>query len=505
MSPLHTIAQAFRGDILALQAPDFQMLTGERGATLMGDGLGSLLATRFRAPNSGLTIGAWGVGFVMVALILWSPYLATSVGLQLAHLVLVSLDSAIALFVAYLVHGRYIRYGALQDFLLTHALVLLAAAELGLAYVSAAGSNLVVELEAWFFLGMRLAGAVLIAWAAISGPRRSRRPVSRQLFVLVPVAIAAVTFVALWTGVRQPLEGPSSGVPTLGTLLADQPAYLPPQVLAVLGFSIAFIVFAVRSTRHDDELHRWLGPALAFAALAGAGDVLSPRLLAEPIVNSELLRAVCYVLLLIGATRETRQYWNTRTHAAVEEDRRRLARELHDGVVQELLYIRSVSRGLTGDGESTRRIVGACDRALDESRIAIQALGRPSDETLGSVLDRMATELAERYHVVLEVDLDRTILAGPTQQLAIMRITGEAISNAVRHGEATSMQLRLSRSGARRRLSIEDDGHGFDVSQRVSDNAGYGLTSMRERAQRLPGSFSVEARPGVGSMVIVEW
>jgi signal transduction histidine kinase len=124
---------------------------------------------------------------------------------------------------------------------------------------------------------------------------------------------------------------------------------------------------------------------------------------------------------------------------------------------------------------------------------------------LGSVLDRMATELAERYHVVLEVDLDRTILAGPTQQLAIMRITGEAISNAVRHGEATSMQLRLSRLGARRRLSIEDDGHGFDVSQRVSDNAGYGLTSMRERAQRLPGSFSVEARPGVGSMVIVEW
>jgi signal transduction histidine kinase len=473
----------------------------------MGDryGVGSLLATRFKAPNSGLTIGAWGVGFTMVALILWSPYLATSVGNQLAHVVLVSLDSAIAIFVAYLVHGRYIRYGRLQDLLLTHGLVLLAVTELGLTYVSATGSGSVLEVEVWFFLGIRLAAAVLIASAALSGERLARRPVSRQLSVLVPVVVAAVTFVALWAGIQQPTDNPSSGAQTLAALLADKPAYLVPHMLAVLGFSVAFLVFAVGSARHDDELLRWLGPAFAFTALAGAGAVLSPRFLAEPIINGELLRTVCYVLLLIGATRETRHYWSTRTSAAVEEDRRRLARELHDGVVQELVYIRSVSRGLTGDGESARRIVGACDRALDESRVAIQALGRPSDEPLGLILARMATQLAERYHVVLEVDVDRTILAGPTQQLAIMRITGEAISNAVHHGEATSMQLRLSRVGARRRLSIEDDGHGFDVSEKVSNNAGYGLTSMRERARTLPGSFSVEARPDMGSTVIVEW
>jgi signal transduction histidine kinase len=473
----------------------------------MGDpyGGGSLLASRFKAPNSGLTIGAWSVGFVMVALILWSPYLATSVGKQLAHLVLVSLDSAIGLFVAYLAHGRYIRHGNLQDLLLTHGLVLLAASELGLAYVSGTRSDGASDLEVWFFLALRLAAAVLIAWAAISGGRVARRRVSRQLFVLVPVAVAAVTLAALWTDIQPQTGNPSSSISALAALLADRQAYLFPYTLAVFGFSVAFFVFAVRTARQDDELLRWLGPALAFAALAGAGDVLSPQLTAEPIINGELLRTVCYVLLLIGATRETRQYWSIRIHAAVEEDRRRLARELHDGVIQELVYIRSVSRGLTADGESARRIVGACDRALDESRIAIQALGRPSDEPLGAILDRMATELAERYHVVLEVDLDRSILANPKQQRAIMKITGEAISNAVHHGEATLMQLRLSRVGARRRLSIKDDGHGFDVPGKLSSNAGYGLTSMRERARTLPGSFSVEARPEIGSTVIVEW
>jgi signal transduction histidine kinase len=107
--------------------------------------------------------------------------------------------------------------------------------------------------------------------------------------------------------------------------------------------------------------------------------------------------------------------------------------------------------------------------------------------------------------VDLEVDLDGTVYVEPDQQHALMRITREAVSNAVHHGKAGKVRLRLTRDGAHRLLAIQDGGTGFDVGATVSANAGYGLISMRERARTLPGSFSVEAATGAGSVVTVKW
>jgi signal transduction histidine kinase len=250
---------------------------------------------------------------------------------------------------------------------------------------------------------------------------------------------------------------------------------------------------------------RWLGAACALAGFARVNYVLFPSIYSDWIYTGDLLRTASYVVLTLAATREMGRYFAAQAHVAVLDDRRRLARELHDGLVQELVYIRSAAHDLPRTDGLAQRIVGACDTALDEARSAIEALGRSSEEPLGFVLHRAARQVAERYdgrRVV--VDLDDSVHVDQHQLHALVRITREAVSNALRHGQARSICIRLSREGASRRLSVEDDGRGFDTS-RLSESTGYGMTSMRERAEALPGRFRVETAAGRGAIVEVIW
>lgn len=475
-----------------------------RGGNLSQVHAGRPTSVQSKPFNPGLTVAAWMVGAMVTALILWSPHLAYAYHNPLAHLVLASLDAGVALLVAYLVHGRYIRHGALQDLLLTYGLVLLAVAGLGLTYVTdILGTIGTGSPETWLLLALRLAGAGLIAWAALANERPARKPATRQVWILAPVAVMAVVFLALWTA-ESPAGTIQEQIPVTEQFLS-QPVPMIMQGLAAFGFFVASVAFALQRKRRDSELLHWFAPAFALVGFASVNTVLSPLLFADWIATGDLLRSGGFWLLMIGATREIRQFWSTHARAAVQDDRQRLAREFHDGVVQELVYIRSVSHAIPADASSGTRIIAACDRALDEVRSAIQALGRPSDEPLGAMLDRVARELATRYEVDLEVDLDGTVYVEPDQQHALMRITREAVSNAVHHGKAGTVRLQLTKDGGRRLLAIQDDGNGFDVAATVSANAGYGLISMRERARTLPGSFSVEAATGTGSVVTVKW
>jgi signal transduction histidine kinase len=253
-------------------------------------------------------------------------------------------------------------------------------------------------------------------------------------------------------------------------------------------------------------LLRWLGPALALAGFARVNYLLFPSLYTDWLYTGDLLRTASYVVLAVGAAREISRYWAAQAHVAVLDDRRRLARELHDGLVQELVYIRSEAHGLSGEHEGLpQRIIGACDTALDEARSAIEALGRQSDEPLGFVLHRAARQVAERYDEPrIVVDLDDSLHVDQRQLHALVRITREAVSNALRHGGARSLFIQLSHEDGTRRLVVQDDGCGFDAS-RLSDSTGYGMTSMRERAEALPGTFRLDTAPERGTIVEVTW
>ncbi|WP_026532083.1 sensor histidine kinase [Arthrobacter sp. H41] len=455
-----------------------------------------------------LTLAGWAVGLVVTGLVLWSPVVLFGYRSPSLHLVVDSVDSCVALLVAYLLYGRFVRRRRLQDLLLAQSLVLLAVAGAGLSWMSQSLSeDRDGTFDVWLPLTLRLIGAVLITSAALVSPARQVSLKSGWWVLAVPVVVVVVTSSVMWGGrFLLPLAfGQSLDAATQPTLLAVHPLFLIAQGAAALCFLVASIVFTKRAADHSDPLLCWIGPACALGAFARVNYALFPSLYTDWFYTGDLLRTGFYLLLLMGASREIKQYWDAYSRVAVLEDRRRLARELHDGVIQELALLRMEGSSLPPGLQARGQILASCDRALDEARSAVQALDRGGDETLGLVLHRTARELSQRYRVRLEVEVDDSVESSVEQQHALVRITREAVANAVHHGRADQLRVRLSRDGDRRCLIVQDDGTGFDVASATGVAAGYGLISMRERARALPGSLDVTSRSGEGSVVTVMW
>jgi signal transduction histidine kinase len=188
------------------------------------------------------------------------------------------------------------------------------------------------------------------------------------------------------------------------------------------------------------------------------------------------------------------------------EERERIAKELHDGVIQSLF---AVGMGLQGtaamspDEEIGRRLEGAVeeiDRAIRDLRNYIFGLrpGILADRQLGQALEELGREFADRSGVLTVVDVDGTVaaeLAGLAGDL--IQVTREALSNVGRHADATSVRVTLRRTDSGAELEIDDDGAGFDVD----GPAGMGLANLRDRVQAIGGELALESIPGEGTTV----
>ena len=347
-------------------------------------------------------------------------------------------------------------------------------------------------------------GVLTVTAAAVSGDRELVVP-SRGRLLLAPLGLAAVVVGALIAFHSSLPVAVAETVPASAArpVVSGHPLLLAGHAVGALGFVVAAVAFSVQASRRDDVLLRWLGPACVLGAFSRLHYVLFPSIYSGWIYTGDLFRTGCYLLLLVGATREIDRYWRAQARVAVLEDRRRLARELHDGVVQELGYIRSEAHLINGDDGVRQRIVDSADRGADEARAAIETLGRDDDLPLGLLLHRAAHHVAERYGGHVVVDLDVSVDATRSQGHDLVRITREAVSNAIRHGEARNIGIGLVRDHGWRRLVVHDNGLGFDPGR--TESAGYGMTSMRERAESLPGTFEVSSSPGRGTTVVVEW
>jgi signal transduction histidine kinase len=145
-------------------------------------------------------------------------------------------------------------------------------------------------------------------------------------------------------------------------------------------------------------------------------------------------------------------------------------------------------------------VADAAESALGESRQAIAALSRRPDEPFEDVVAQVAGRLTARAGVRLRLQIDPGIEFESDRRDQLLNIVQEAVSNGVRHGGAEEVSIAVT-NGDKTRLTVTDDGTGFDTG---SPNAGFGLTSMRERAESLGGRLEVTSRPGGGTRIRVE-
>jgi signal transduction histidine kinase len=192
---------------------------------------------------------------------------------------------------------------------------------------------------------------------------------------------------------------------------------------------------------------------------------------------------------------------------AVLEDRERIAKELHDGVIQALF---AVGMGLQGtalmspDADHAARVEGAVaelDRVIRDLRNYIFGLrpGILADRQLDQALRQTAKEFEDRSGVVTVVDIDELIAAELASTAAdVIQAAREALSNVGRHAEATTCRLSLHREGESAVLEVDDDGRGFDPA---TTRRGDGLANLEQRAEEMGGKISIESAPDQGTMV----
>src|SRR4051794_40406964 len=267
---------------------------------------------------------------------------------------------------------------------------------------------------------------------------------------------------------------------------------------AVVG---ALVVAAAGLARRDEPLLRWIAIAVVLSAFAKLDFALSPHAAVDEVNLGDLLSLGAWIALAAGVLNEMRARMVDRAHAAVALERRRLARELHDGVAQELAFIRRRAGRLSELADGAE-ILDAADRALEDSRRAIEGLVPPAQEPLEVALERLGARLANECGLEVQVNVRTAAEVTDTVRAELIRIISEAVRNAAHHGGARHVRVDLA--GTPLSVRVIDDGCGFrDGANSGLGVAGYGLIAMRERAEQVGGTFSYESVRGAGTLVQV--
>ncbi|HEV2180879.1 MAG TPA: sensor histidine kinase [Gemmatimonadaceae bacterium] len=251
---------------------------------------------------------------------------------------------------------------------------------------------------------------------------------------------------------------------------------------------------------------RTAAPELWWVFVAAA---LAAGILTAAIVTSIVVQQRRY----LTATRS----FSGKLLAAQEEERARIARELHDDVIQRVALLGQSLDELAafshdGDRQFERRVRGLRAELVDfadEIRALAHRMHPPVLEHLGlpAALSTLAGEMWSTSHLRVGLDLDRSPVDMPPAVAAgLYRIAQESLRNVVKHAGASTAMVRLASADGGVQLVVEDDGHGFDTAapRGMSGNgaSGIGLTSITERARQFGGRVAVQSRPGTGTRVV---
>jgi signal transduction histidine kinase len=406
---------------------------------------------------------------------------------------------------AYLALGRVRKSASVSDIALVTGFLLLAVTNFLFGAVLAAAPSLsAVKLLIWMPGGGRLGTAIALVVAAYAPALRVRRPL-RALSVTFTGALVLLALAAVVTHLiaDESDERVAQGVwPSTDLVSAF---HEPPSVLQILQFvRCALLALAAygffRRARREEGLFLWLAGGSLLSAYAAAARFLFPPLYSDWITPADILRVGSYGILLIGVVSELRAYERGALHALKLDERRRLAREIHDGLAQELALIAREAADLARlQDPAALRVARAAERALTESRHAIAALAAPPDEPLDLAIAAAVEPLATRADVALDLRLAPGVRVNSEEREALLRIAREAVANALRHGNPSWIKVELW-NGSHVHLRVTDDGDGFDPMA-VPDRDRFGLTSMAERALAVGGYLRVRSQPAAGTRV----
>lgn len=248
----------------------------------------------------------------------------------------------------------------------------------------------------------------------------------------------------------------------------------------------------------EDGVTAALAAACALLAAAAVCQLVRGPLAAGALGAVELPRLGAYAVLLLTAIRHEPRLRANIARAAALAERRRVARDLHDGLAQDLAFIAAQGPALCEQLGERHPLVVAARRALAVSRTTIDELSDPAAVTVSEALEAIAHELREQFDVAIAVNVGAGVEVDAGAREHIARISREAIANAVRHGGARNVAVSLSSFGRATVLRIVDDGCGMpEATGADAPGEGFGLAGMRDRAAALGGYLSLH-RPRWG-------
>ncbi len=363
--------------------------------------------------------------------------------------------------------------------------------------------------------------------AALRGDRARPRH-ARFVLVLPTVLIALGTLVIYPFGNSLPSLITQAG---LENLIADPHATSPIPGVTDLAYALAAItlvvllagavVYRFAYTGDSPVTDGFLSIALVIGAFAELQYAFYPGVYAGLVTTGDGLRLLSFGVLLLGIHAEQRADLRalrrayaaldrlrlTETERAALEERSRLAREIHDGLAQHLWFAKlkfeRLAATVPDDARGLSSEVGqALDSAIVEARQAMVTMRTAIDQDmpLTDMISRAIDDFGQRSGIRVEYQADG--LPGaipPRQQIELLRIIQEAMTNIRKHADATVVRVKAEVVDGNLVVSVGDNGRGFDPENARDD--GLGLTGMEERARLMGGQLHIASAPSDGTVV----
>ena len=408
-----------------------------------------------------------------------------------------------AIFTARLLVANFQDSGRLPDLILLCALVVVALTDFAYCAAPAFTAGASPESGGGARLCCSLIVSVAFAAAAFAPSKAIRYPRPRAIGAAI---LAGATIVLLCQVIERATGSHwNATLQNVGIHGASQrPVALAVQLVAAAVLVVSAFAFLRRGWRGEIRCGLLAGAAFLLAA-ARLQYLALPAVAADWITPREGLRVAAYALLLASAYWEYVLRRRARALAAIKSERERIARDLHDGLAQDLACIAVQGQRLGIELEPEHPLMIAARNALATSRGVIADLSASTAPTTEAALRIIGDELRHRYglQIAVRIEIPGGPAGGgdldPAEREQIVRIAREAIVNAAVHGAARHVDVVVAKTARDLVMTVSDDGCGITDAY----GSGMGLRTMRARAAALGGWLTARPRAGGGTELLL--